>query len=553
MLHGLSLFPKRFQSLAKYLGLFGLCFLLAVGCNGKQQTSAPSPSTSASSGAGSDRVTVGMTVKPRTLDPADSYEIAGLNLIYNLGDTLYTYEPGTTNLKPQLAKEMPKISADGLTYTIPLRENVTFQDGTPFNAEAMAFSLKRFIENGGKPSFLLKDVVEEVKATGANELSVKLKQPFSAFTAVLAYAGTCAVSPKAYELGSGKFSPSQFVGTGPYKLAEFSSDSIRLTPYENYWGEKPKNGGIDLQIYGDNSANLFNAFRTGAIDIAYQSIEPEQLKSLSDGAEKGQWQAVEASGTAVNFLALNRKQAPLDKLEVRQAIAALIDRNLIRDRVFQGEAEPLYSLIPTTFDVSQPSFEKAYGNANIAKANELLAKAGYSAQNPAVVQLWYPSSSTPRSLVAATLKAYAEKELGGALKFEPQAVEGATFFKNVADGIYAATLSNWYPDFLDPDNYINPLVACSKGTETEGCTEGGAKSQGSSYWNKDVNEEIQQQRKEKDAAKRKEIFAKIQEQIAADVPYIPLWQNKEYIFVKNGVEGVKLNPAQSIPFASIKK
>jgi peptide/nickel transport system substrate-binding protein len=552
MLDGFLPSLKRRLFLGKFFSLFCLCFLLVIGCN-SQQTSTPSGSPVASPTVGSDRVSLGMTAKPRTLDPADLYEIAGLNIIYNLGESLYTYELGTTNLKPELAQEMPKISEDGLTYTIALREGVKFQDGTPFNAEAMAFSLERFIKNGGKPSFLLADVVDSIKATAEYELTIQLEQPFSAFTALLAYAGACAVSPKAYEIGPGKFNPNQFVGTGPYQLAELGSDSIRLNVFAEYWGEKPRNQGVDIQIYGDNSANLFNAFRTGAVDVAYQSLEPEQITSLLAGAKKNQWQAIEASGTAVNFMVLNRQQKPLDKPEVRQAIAALIDRSLIKDRVFQGQAEPLYSMIPTTVDASQPSFEKAYGEANIAKAKELLARAGYSAQNPAVVEVWYPSGSTPRSLVAATLKAYAEKELGGALQLEPKAVEGATFFKNIADGIYPAALSNWYPDFLDADNYIHPLIACAKGSEAEGCTEGGAKSQGSFYWSDRVNQLIDQQRKEKEPAQRKELFSQIQEQIAKDVPYIPLWQNTEYIFVRNGIEGVTLNPSQSIPFWRIKK
>ncbi|MDY6782195.1 MAG: ABC transporter substrate-binding protein [Cyanobacteriota bacterium] len=553
MFYGFSFSRQRLLRFAKFLSLFSLCFVLAVSCGGSQTPDADTSPTSSGANSQSDRITLGMTGKPRTLDPADSNEIISLNLVYNLGDTLYTYEPGTTNLVPQLATDLPDISEDGLTYTIPLRENVTFQDGTPFNAEAMAFSLQRFIDNGGKPSFLLADAAKSVEATGDFELTIRLKQPFSAFTSLLAFAGACAVSPQAYEIGAGQFNPNEFVGTGPYQLIEFSSDSIRLEPFENYWGEQPENGGVDIQIYGENSANLFNAFRTGAIDIAYQSLDPEQISNLLAGAEKGEWQAIESPGAAVNFMVLNRKQKPLDEPEVRQAIAALMNRSLIRDRVFQGQAEPLYSMIPTSFESSQPTFEKVYGEANVEKAKELLLKAGYSAQNPAVVELWYPSGSTPRSLVAATLKAYAEQELDGALQFEPQAVEGATFFKNIADGIYPAALSNWYPDFLDADNFIHPLIACAKGSDSEGCVEGGAQNQGSFYWSDRVNQLIDQQRQENDTAKRQEIFGQIQEEIAKDVPYIPLWQNKEYIFAQNNLEGAQLNPSQSIPFWKIEK
>ena len=101
-----------------------------------------------------------------------------------MAESLYTYKVGTTEIEPLLATAMPEISEDGMTYTIPVREGVTFHDGTPFNAKAMEFSLQRFIENGGKPAFLLGDVIKSVEATGDYELQIALKQPFAALTSL---------------------------------------------------------------------------------------------------------------------------------------------------------------------------------------------------------------------------------------------------------------------------------------------------------------------------------------------------------------------------------
>ena len=122
---------RPLRQLYRYLSLFCLCLLLTVGC---QSTNSNLPQRD------SDRLIIGTTLKPRSIDPADSYELAGLFIIYNLGETLYTYAEGTTNLKPLLATELPQISPDGLTYTIPVRRGVIFHDGTVFNAEAMKFS-----------------------------------------------------------------------------------------------------------------------------------------------------------------------------------------------------------------------------------------------------------------------------------------------------------------------------------------------------------------------------------------------------------------------------
>ena len=148
--------------------------LLLTNCS---QTSEPGSTVAGNDGG---RITVGTTKKPRTLDPADAYELRSIALIRNLSDRLYTYDPGDTKLKPQLATALPTVSLDGLTYKIPLRQGVVFHDGTAFDAKAMKFSLDRFIQNKGKPSFLLAERVASIEAASPYELTIKLKKPFTA-------------------------------------------------------------------------------------------------------------------------------------------------------------------------------------------------------------------------------------------------------------------------------------------------------------------------------------------------------------------------------------
>lgn len=539
---------RQWRRTGQFFCLFGLCLFLAVSC-GKRHTE---PSAAPSAGVNRDHITIATTLKPRTMDPADNYELAAAYLHYNLGDRLYAYAPGTANLKPQLATAMPKVSADGLTYTIPVRQGVVFHDNTPFNAKAMEFSLQRFITNKGKPSFLLADAVASVKATGEYELTIQLKKPFAAFPSLLAFSGACAVSPKAYEIGVGKFKPNEFVGTGPYKLTQFNSESQRLEVFDQYWGEKPANKGIDIQVVS-NAANLFNTFRTGIVDIAYIALEPEQIQSLKDGAAKGSWQVIESQGSSTTYMTLNVKSKPLDKLAVRQAIAALINRPLMNERALKKQAEPLYSMVPTTFDVSKALFKNQYGDGDVQKAKQLLQQAGYSPANPVKLQVWYPANSPTRRLAAGLIKALADQQLGGMLQFDVQTVDSASFFKNMPEGTYPTVLLDWYPDFLDPDNYIQPFLECSKGSPTTGCSDGGSKSEGSFYYSDRVNQLIAQERKEQNPEARKKIFAQIQEQVAQDVPYIPLWQGKDYAFAQKGITGLQINPTQDFAFWKIKK
>ncbi|MBR8830183.1 MAG: Glutathione-binding protein GsiB [Chroococcopsis gigantea SAG 12.99] len=534
------------QALKRVKAYFLICvisLILVVGCQSQKGDISRSPS--------GDRITIGTTLKPRTLDPADSYELAGLFLIYNLGETLYTYAEGSTTLKPLLASALPTVSGDGLVYTIPVRQGVKFQNGTAFDAAAMAFSLNRFIKNGGEPSFLLADTIDRVEATGPYELTITLKKPFAAFPSLLAYPGACAVSPAAYEIGKDTFKPDQFIGTGPYKLTKVTPDAYGLERFEDYWGEKAKTRHIDIQIYQSNPANLFNAFRTGAVDIAYQSLQAPQVKKLQKEAREGQFKLIEGEGSAVNFMSLNFNSEPVKNPLVRQAIAALVDRDLLNERILQGQGTPLYSLIPTGFSESEPVFKNRYGSRNVKKAKALLTEAGYTPENPAVVEIWHSSGSITASTVAAVMKALAKRDLDGLLTFEPNSILTAAFFKNVSRGLYSSALSNWYPDFLDADNYIYPFLSCAKGSDSKGCEEGGAQSQGSFYYSDRLNGLIDRERREQNPSKRKEIFTEIQNILAENVPYIPLWQAKDYVFTQNHIEGVKINPGQTIPFWKI--
>lgn len=542
---------KKWKVIAQFLSLFLCCSFLIVSCGGYKTTAPTSPNSTAASNNG--RLVVGLTDPPRTLDPADNYEVYGSNIITSLGDRLYTYKLGSVELEPQLATELPKISADGLTYTIPLRKGVVFHDGTNFDAKAMEFSLNRFIKNGGKPSTLLADLVESVKATGDYELTIKIKNSFAPFPSLLAFTGMCAVSPKAYEIGTGKFKPNEFVGTGPYKLASFSPQQIKLDVFDKYWGQKPANKGIDFQIFPGSSANLYNSFTTGAVDVAYLTLDSSQIINLKSQAATKAWQVTEATGGSLSYMVLNIKQKPLDQVEVRQAIASLIDRPLLTKRVYRDQAEPAYSLIPNSFDTSKPVFKDTYGDGNVEKAKQLLTKAGFSKAKPFTLDIYYSSNSAERAQVVSTIKEYIAQKLDGVMQVIPKAVETATLFANIEKGLYPSYLVAWLPDFGDADNYIQPFLSCSKGSAEKGCEQGASQTQGSFYYSEQMNKLIEAQRKEKNPEARKKIFAEIQDLLAKDVPIIPLWLKKDYIFSQKNIKDVKLNVVLGPKFWLISK
>lgn len=500
----------------------------------------------------SQQIVIGTTARIRTLDPADAYEVLAGNLLTNLGDRLYAYGADGVTLEPQLASQMPEISADGRIYRIPLRQGIRFHDGTLFNAEAMVFSLQRFMDNGGQPAGLLAGRVSKIQATGEYELEIHLKEPFIAFPELLAFSGLCAVSPQAYRIGKGEFNPTTFVGTGPYRLVSYRSDAVRLAPFADYWGTPPRNSGVDIQVFS-SSANLFNAFRTGQVDLATPPLDPNQVQVLIKEKAQGQWQVLQGPGNVVSLLTVNLRQPPWDQLGARQALAASINRQRLRERVFLNQASPLYSLIPTIFPASQPVFEQLYGTGTSTTAAQWLEQAGFSATNPLVVNLWYRANVPSNVLAATVFKASLERDLGAAVQVELDSTESATIYRNLDTGAYPLVMLDWYGDFYDPDNYIEPFLSCEAGNLEDGCQVGASASWGSFFYSPQANELIQQSRQEADPTRRRQIFQTLQDLTAAQVPFIPLWQNETYLFVQRTIQGAQLNKTQQFLFAPLTK
>jgi len=507
-----------------------------------------------------ERIVLGTTSKIRTLDPADANEFFISNVFYNTLERLYTYKEGSSEIVPQLATEMPKISEDGLTYTVPVRTGIKFHDRTNFNAYTMKFALDRFIESKGAPASILSDVIESISVPSESELIFKLKQPLQFFPKFLAFTGAAAISPQVYkhikDEKSGKllFLPDKLIGTGPYQVTQFVEGSyLRLDAFPDYWGRnKPNNRGVDIQFFSSNS-NLLNAFKTGAVDVAFQTLTPTQVKNVEANAKQNGWTIASGQGATILYMVLNTQQSPLNDVRVRQALASAIDRPLLESRIFFNQRTPLYTLIPSAFPESKPVFQQKYGDGNGKLARQLLESAGYSDDKPAQISIWYsPKYGGNGDIIASTLRASIQKNVGKILQVKTERVENTVGYAFIDKGVYPTYLLDWVPDILDPDNYIKPFLECEE-AEGDRCTKGSTQFQGSFYNNTLMNELIASQRKEQDVARRSQILQQIQEILAQDVPFIPLWQNKEYAFAQRGVNGVKIEPNQQLPYWNISK
>lgn len=172
-------------------------------------------------------LTVATIGEPPSLDVMQTPTDIVLTITQHIFETLYIYD-AEWQPKPLLAADMPEISQDGLTYRIPLREGVTFHDGSAFDSADVVASLERWMEINSKGRQVA-EVIETIEADGENAVIITLNSRYSPLLATLSQGSPILPSEK---LGD---QLTEFVGTGPYKLQERRPDQYtQLVRFEEY-------------------------------------------------------------------------------------------------------------------------------------------------------------------------------------------------------------------------------------------------------------------------------------------------------------------------------
>ena len=369
----------------------------------------------------SDRITVASAGRIASLDPAQASTYGTLQLLNALGDTLYKRDTDGT-LRPQLASQPPQLSDGGLTVTIPLRRDVLFHDGSRFDAEAMAFSLRRFLRIGTQ-SYVVGDRIRTIETPQPYVLRLRLNRPSSSLESLLTSQYLTPISPKAYVNHQDSFLNDNFVGTGPYRLSNYSATQQRLVPFRRYWGPPPENGGLDL-INLSNSTALFGALRSGEVDVLLSdSLDEDQRLALDRRAEQGLLQASAGPALQIGYVTLLSNHPPLQQPLVRQGLAHSLDRDLISARVSHHQRKPLRSLVPPSLRGGQPEPWPVY---NPERARTLLSKAGYCQGKHLTVPFTYRSNVPSDRLMALTWQAQLNRDLADCIVLQLEGVESTT-------------------------------------------------------------------------------------------------------------------------------
>jgi peptide/nickel transport system substrate-binding protein len=278
-----------------------------------------------------------------------------------------------------------------------------------------------------------------------------------------------------------------------------------------------------------------SALKAGSIDVMGRAMTADQIGGL-DGSMSQNITLVQAPSTQIRLLGFNTDEPSVRNAAVRRAIAQTVDRAaLVRD-VYARTAQPLYSMVPQGVTAHVNSFFDLYGEPNPSAARSTLDEAGVT--TPVPLTLTY----TTDHYGSATAKEFEElkKQLqaSGLLIVTLQGKPWDIFRPAVTKGEYAVYGMGWSSDYPDPDDFVGPFF-------------GKDNSLGSTYHNQAIESQLlPATRQSADRASASAKFQQIQDDLARDVPFLPLWQGKQYLATRSDITGAEwaLNTSSQLEY-----
>ncbi|MFD7896748.1 ABC transporter substrate-binding protein [Streptomyces sp. NPDC059743] len=344
------------------------------------------PGSDAGGGTGSSgpggTLVIGATGKlPNTDTVIGGAGFEGKRLVsFQLYEGLTRYDLSTTDGPPPVTGALAtswKVAADKKTWTFTLRKGVTFQDGTPFNADAVLFNLDRYLDKKneyytdalGAAAGEYAGGITAYRKLGAEQVELVTKEPNGHFPEDLAH--VLIASPTAVRAtGSADFAKHP-VGTGPFAFkSQKAGEQIELVANKTYWRGAPKLDKLVVKALPDAAARTA-ALRSGSVNwIEYPN--PDDIESLkADGVK-----VVTNSYDHLWYWILDTEKGPWKDPRVRQAANYAVNREAIAEKLLHGTADPAYQAAPRATLAYDKSGD-LYGY-DPAKAKALLADAGYA-------------------------------------------------------------------------------------------------------------------------------------------------------------------------------
>jgi peptide/nickel transport system substrate-binding protein len=474
---------------------------------------------------------IGWLGKPDTLNPAYAFLTEAYTIFDLIFNPLVTEDP-TGKYVGALAKDW-KASADGLTWTFTLKDNIKWHDGTPVTASDVAWAINAVIKNPEGWAALSNYVAgfKEVTAPDDKTVQIALENPIGNMEYRLSF--LYALPPKDFEQFKTpedlqNFANDNAIGTGPFKLKQFDKDKgiLILDANPDYFDGAPKIDQIIFQTF-DNADALVQALKAGDIDMITE-VPQSAFTAVKGFADV---KAVQVPGRYLSEMIINSVPANHDPKstgnpaladpQVRLAMAYAINKNDLVDVVLQGLGSPGTTIIPPVLgggfwhnsNLKNVEFDLAKANQILEDADYKLGADGVRAKGPVKLdfRLQFPSDN-PLYPRAADLIAGWFKEIG--IKATPQSTDPDALTAAITPaGDYDLVLWGWGSD-PDPDFMLSVMT-------TDQFVEGGWSDSG--YSNPEYDKLYKEQQLAYDKTDRQKIVWQMQDMVFNDKPYIVNW------------------------------
>jgi peptide/nickel transport system substrate-binding protein len=490
---------------------------------------------------------------PKEIDPLKGFDAASERLRQLMFNTLMKKNE-QLDYVPELGT--PQVSADGLTVTFTLRDNVKFHNGKVLTAADVKYTFDKLLASsypkaasfyesvapaagtsanantqptpastpGGKGQSL----ITGIEATDAHTVVFHLRRPWLEFYANLI---PIAIIPE----GSFESQSQNPIGTGPFKFVarNEAQQIVDMAANEDYWEGAPAIKQLRVRVILD--ANTQQAeLRSGRVDMAINTaLSPDAYVSL---AKDPNLQIVQSPGTNVQWLGFNTQSEPLKDARVRQAIAYAIDRESIVKNLLQGQARVAHSMLPPE------SWAYAQGqvyNFDPAHAKQLLDEAG----------LRDPDGDGPKQrldkpltfIISASniqVRNYAGviqnqlKDVGLPVKIDT--LEDNTLRDAQLNGQFQLTAGRWVGGNQDPI-FLRDLFTFLTGKDNYHFNR-------VRYSNPELDKVLGEAVNTADRARARQLYMRAQEIISRDMPALPLWYANNIVLARKTVGNIQVPP-----------
>lgn len=473
-----------------------------------------------------DTLTVIMPSDAKTLDPHMSPESASNGAMHQIYESLVKINT-KGEVIPALCEKW-EMTPDGREYTFYLHKGVKFHNGEEMTADDVIFSFNRATAPGS-PLRSLSGYMDPagIKKIDDYTVSVRTTMPIgSAFLASMNHPWASIVNKKVVEAG-GKDYGMNPVGTGKFKFVSWAKgDRIVYERFDDYWGEKAKIKNFILRTVVEGSSRTIE-LESGAADVV-QDLPAVDLKRIS---ENNKLKLVNEAGQRTYYLGFDVTSKPYDDVRVRQAISMVVNRKGIVRSVYKGNAEPCISPISSAILYSLAK-DLPIPAVDVEGAKKLMAEAGY--EKGFSMEL-LSADRTDFVGIATILQSDLAKIN---IKADIKVYEWGAYIDVIKKEGHPPFIMNWWggAPALDPFFLMTPTFHSTSPNSTNRFY----------YKNPELDALLDQGAALNDGPERAGVYAKAQEIIMKDLPWVSIAAPKITRGVVKELRGVHFTPSYMV-------